>query len=327
MIEVSQKVEDLSCFLEEFGEVEIEATKYDDLVKNTDNANSFVETEDTTDRITFKDFDGQIGTDVEFGTGLDEAGINFDSQMIFEEVNDVTSENELALTTTTEASPSNGFDQACLKASNALDSANATLAKVGTKIKIATNRALSTINSKKNLYNFQKGNLIISGDFVFLQFKNQLMLLKYKGNNSEVIVPDEVGGLPVTLIYDTAFRKGRFVITSKLKNFIGAMKSDDIALFTIDSLRYAIQGIHKIQLPVHLKYLPNYLFSHCTSLQAVEIPGEVTNIAPNAFKKCNVKHLAFSNYCTKNMMYVYLPDSVEIYIHNDVLESYKGVLI
>lgn len=319
---VAENIKDLSCFLEEFGKADIQSVNYENHAATIKSSES--EVVDDATKITFKDFDGNIGNDVKEGTGLDKVTLEQYEQ---ENVRQSLAPEETTPVVVTEEQLSNGFDQACLRASNVMDKANSTISKVGTRIKIATNRALSTINSTKNLHNFQKGNLVIAGDFVFLQFKNQLMLLKYKGNDSEVIVPDEVGGLPVTLICDTAFKKGRFVAISKLKNFIGAMKSDDVSLFTIDSLRYAVQGIHKIQLPVHLRYLPNYVFSHCTSLKAIEIPAEVVNIAPNAFKRCKIEHLALSNVCTKNMIYVYLPDKLDIYIHNKVLDSYEGVLL
>lgn len=223
----------------------------------------------------------------------------------------------------TEEQQLSSFDRMCMQATEIGEHTDS----LKRKCKKALNRVLSNLNASKNLKYFQKGSMVICGDFKFLVRDKNVMLLKYTGNDSFVVVPDTVGGLPVTLIHETAFNKGRFVATTKLKNFVYTVRSDNVSLYTLEGMHYAIQGVQRLQLPKYLQMIPNYLFKHLTALTTIEIPDAVTNIAPNAFRKCNIERLIFSNPCVKNMQYVGLPENAEIFVKTDNARTYKGVLL
>ena len=220
-----------------------------------------------------------------------------------------------------------GFDKVCVGAAEFTDKASSVASSAKVSLGIVANKCLSTFTINKNLHVFQKGKMVIYNDFVFLMRDNQLLLLKYRGHDSQVIIPDSVGGIPVTFIHDTAFKRGKFSATVKLKNIVHALRKDEASIFTIDSIINAAKGITKIQLPIGLKFIPNHVLKYCKGVTALEIPEAVTSIAPNAFKGSNLENLAFSGPCAKNLKYVAIDNKVTIYLKKTYLETYEGVLL
>ena len=249
--------------------------------------------------------------------------IDFENEIM---VSNSATEDIEEQTTTVTKDDFSGFDRVCVGASEFTDKFSEISSTAGVSLGILANKCLSTFTSNKNLHVFQKGKMVVYNDFVFLMRDNQLLLLKYRGHESQVIIPDSVGGIPVTFIHDTAFKRGKFSTTVKLKNIMHALKKDEASIFTIDSLINAAKGITKIQLPINLRFVPSNLLKYCKNVQALEIPASVTSIAPNAFKGSNLQHLAFSGPCVKNMKYVALATDVTIYIKKDFIETYEGVL-
>lgn len=287
--------EKFTDFLQEFGDVNLSAVHAESIPENDGNTNPIEDLET----------------------------IDFDNSPVITNQEQVQEQQDATVT----SKDFQGFNKVCVEAANFTDKATETLTKTKVSLGIFANKCLSTFNTNKNLHVFQKGKMVIYQDFVFLMRDNQLLLLKYRGNDTQVIIPDSVGGLPVTYVHDSAFKRGKFSVTVKIKNIIKALRKDEASAFTIDSILNAAKGINKIQLPIELRFLPNNFLKYCKAVQALEIPPSVKSIAPNAFKGSNLKHLAFSGPCTKNLKYVSIKDGVTIYVKKDFLETYKGVFL
>ena len=94
-----------------------------------------------------------------------------------------------------------------------------------------------------------------SSDFEYSTKDGEITILAYVGSEKVVSVPDEIGGCPVTHIYDTAFE-------NNLK-------------------------VEKVILPQSLESIGWFAFRGCIALSEVEVPASVSKIEYGAFDNCS----------------------------------------
>ena len=92
-------------------------------------------------------------------------------------------------------------------------------------------------------------------DFEYTTKDGKIMIVAYVGSEKVVSVPSEIGGCPVTHIYDTAFE-------NNLK-------------------------VEKVILPQSLESIGWFAFRGCIALSEVEIPASVSKIEYGAFDNCS----------------------------------------
>lgn len=184
--------------------------------------------------------------------------------------------------------------------------------------------AASTISNYQTwriLQNFEKGSLVETDDFDFLLWKNELMVYKYKGISSEVIIPDYVGNVPVTAIYK-GFLSKSIINNHKLRG-IGRYFSDHVSELSLDNLKSCLQGVHTVQLPICLKMIPDHAFTGCSNLLFIEIPESVKVVAPNAFKNSRIFQIFFSGTMPANFKYLNLENGTILYCREKYLQSFS----
>ena len=158
---------------------------------------------------------------------------------------------------------------------------------------------------------FEKGSLVETTDFDFLLWKNQLMVYKYKGVDSDVVIPDYVGNVPVTSVYK-GFLSKSIVNNHKLRG-IGRYFSDHVDELSLDNLKSCAKGVRSVQLPVCLQAIPEYAFTGCSNLLFIEIPASVKIVAPNAFKNSKIFQIFFSGAAPENDHYLKLSKGSTLY--------------
>ena len=94
-------------------------------------------------------------------------------------------------------------------------------------------------------------------DFEYTTKDGKIMIVSYVGSEKVVSVPSEIGGCPVTHIYDAAFENN--------------------------------SKVEKVILPQSLESIGWFAFRGCIALSEVEIPTSVSNIEYGAFDNCNAK--------------------------------------
>ena len=95
--------------------------------------------------------------------------------------------------------------------------------------------------------------IVLKQDFELTVSGEEIIITKYVGNGTEVVVPTEINGLPVREIAD------------------GAFKNSDISSVT---------------LPSTLRKIGWFAFEGCTQLESVYIHPSVTSIGHGAFNSC-----------------------------------------
>ena len=96
-----------------------------------------------------------------------------------------------------------------------------------------------------------------SSDFEYTTKDGKIMIVAYVGSEKIVSIPSEIGGCPVTHIYDAAFE-------NNLK-------------------------VEKVIFPQTLESIGWFAFRGCIALSEVEIPTSVSKIEYGAFDNCNAK--------------------------------------
>ena len=111
----------------------------------------------------------------------------------------------------------------------------------------------------------------------------------YTGNSTNLIIPAEINGIPVTSIGDHAFSYCHDLASIDLPDSITSI--GEYAFLRCSSLM-------SISIPKGVTIIDNYTFSGCSSLNTISIPSGVTSIYGYAFEDCS------------SLSYVFIPDSV-----------------
>ena len=133
-------------------------------------------------------------------------------------------------------------------------------------------------------------SLIIYSNSVPVEAKNSDfiiedgMLIKYKGSDTEVIIPDTVNYIEYEAFCGN--EKVKKIIIPDTVTYIGASAFE------------ACSSLESVILPEGLTKITNGLFSYCSRLNTVVIPETVVEISSNAFLEC------------KSLTMITIPESV-----------------
>ena len=110
----------------------------------------------------------------------------------------------------------------------------------------------------------------------------------YEGDESEVVIPEKVGGKPVTVLYDRLFSGHPEITSVKIPDCV-----TDIGSFVFDGCI----NLKRIDLPASLVYMWDAAFARC-GVEEIELPENVVSIVPFTFKDCkNLRRFI----CNKNL--------------------------
>ncbi len=105
----------------------------------------------------------------------------------------------------------------------------------------------------------------------------EIIITKYIGSDTQIVVPDTIEGLPVATIGESAFY-GLVRLTSiTFPDSITTM--NDFALGACD-------GLTSVTLPKNLINIGDSVLANCTALENVTIPDTVTTISNSMFANC-----------------------------------------
>lgn len=129
----------------------------------------------------------------------------------------------------------------------------------------------------------------IYGDFQITKFDDHVEISKYTGDASNVTIPSEIDGLPVTSIGDEAF-----ISCYSIESIIIPDSVTSICTEAFSNCRY----LTSITIPDSVTNIDSFAFVSCTKLESIIIPDSVTSIGHGTFYNCH------------NLISVTIPDSV-----------------
>lgn len=100
----------------------------------------------------------------------------------------------------------------------------------------------------------------------------------YTGSATELVIPSEIDGYPVTSIGNHAFENCSFLIGVTIPE--GVKNIDELAFNHCTSLE-------KIDIPATVTSIEGFAFANCTKLTQIDFPDSLTYIGEYAFHKCS----------------------------------------
>ena len=114
-------------------------------------------------------------------------------------------------------------------------------------------------------------------DFVYEEEENGITIIKYRGEDKEVVIPDKINGTKVTAIGDRAF--------SGCENLTDITLPESVT--SIGGFAFSRTGLTSITIPKNVRSIGNGAFYGCNSLKSITIPKGVSCIDYNTFMSCS----------------------------------------
>ena len=144
------------------------------------------------------------------------------------------------------------------------------------------------------------GTAAAGEDFSYSVSDGHATLSRYKGKDTEVVVPDTLGGAPVTEIGESAFINNatitRVTLPDSVTKISGNAFANCSALTTVElsdnvtsiggSAFAECWELRGFALPASLESLSYYTFGNCRSLDRLDFPATLTDAGSIAFSGC-----------------------------------------
>lgn len=158
----------------------------------------------------------------------------------------------------------------------------------------------------------RKGQEYTVGDYKIKVFDatRDAAIVDYNGSDTEVVVPAELDGYPVTAIGEMAFYYSSYSDEKLLKKVtlpdsVTAIEESafrgqtELKEFKIpsgvtclgESVFYECESLTSLAIPEGITVIPANLCYRCTALRSVNLPSGVTNIGEYAFASCSLKSI------------------------------------
>lgn len=115
--------------------------------------------------------------------------------------------------------------------------------------------------------------------FDYKVYENKIIIEKYTGDETNVVVPEFIDGMAVSEISEKAFADNKYIKSVEIPNGIDEIK---------DGLFTGCSDLERVALPDTVKRIGIYAFAYCDSLTDVNIPSTVKEIGYCAFRGCTV---------------------------------------
>lgn len=147
------------------------------------------------------------------------------------------------------------------------------------------------------------GHLVISEGLEYTVLDDGTYEVSGIGTCSDqyIVIPSEVGGIPVTSIGDYAFYGGLSFTSIKIPNsvtsigdyaFVNCLYITSIeipdSVTSIGDYAFAGAGLRNIEISDSVTNIGDYAFESCPDLRNVEIPNSVTSISRGMFSSCTL---------------------------------------
>ena len=124
---------------------------------------------------------------------------------------------------------------------------------------------------------FAEGEELISGNFKYTVADDSATVVKYFGLDSELEIPAEFDGVPVTAIGDLAFAACSSLESVTIPSGVKSIGNDAF---------YRCALLKSVSIPAGVTFVGEHSFDTCTSLSDISLPGSVTLIGEYAFAGC-----------------------------------------
>ncbi|MEY8334186.1 leucine-rich repeat protein [Lachnospiraceae bacterium 47-T17] len=168
---------------------------------------------------------------------------------------------------------------------------------------------------------FENGDLVRAADFEFLRNGNDLMLYRYNGISTRLVVPSHVANLPVRYIHsDFVYRN--YFSNYKSRGKKNIYSAENIATASRELKKALRDGIEEIVLPNTLRSIPGKCFLGCAKMHSIVVPESVVYLAANAFNLSEIKDIYFNGPCPSGITLYSLKGCV-IHVREEYLDTFR----
>lgn len=128
-------------------------------------------------------------------------------------------------------------------------------------------------------------------EYTYQLYEDYVEITKYLGNKSDLVVPDELDGKPITHIGESAFSDAEKLVRIDIPDSVTSIG---------DNAFNGNEELVDVAMPADLTSLGMGAFDGCTNLARIEIPDGVTTIEDNTFNECeSLMTVTGAKYVTK----------------------------
>ena len=127
----------------------------------------------------------------------------------------------------------------------------------------------------------QKANPATDFEYDLNQAGDGVIIQKYKGTATEVVIPAEIEDFPVVGVGVEAFSE---------TNIVSVVFPDSIR-WTGYSCFEDCESLQKVILSKNLQYINRYLFKDCTALKTIILPNSIEAIYQQSFQNCGLESI------------------------------------
>ena len=167
---------------------------------------------------------------------------------------------------------------------------------------------------------------VTSGDFEYMvMYGNQVSIIKYLGDEEDVVIPSEIDGMKVTTLRGGTAHKEYYVEVHGIFEDSPNVKSvtiPDTVTRIEDSAFIKSSGLASIKIPVSVTYIGYGAFAFCDSLTEIEVDENNENYS--SVDGVLMKEIRLWQYPTGRHGNYVVPDSVKV-IENRSFSGCKGM--
>ncbi|MCM3174086.1 leucine-rich repeat protein [Paenibacillus sp. MER 99-2] len=131
---------------------------------------------------------------------------------------------------------------------------------------------------------FNKANADMPSEFTYTESNSMATITGYTGSSSDIIIPDEIDGYPVTAIGNEAFRSKRLTSVTIPEGVL-----------SIGSSAFHSNNLTSVTIPNSITSISDRVFASNNIVDLV-IPDSVTSIGDYAFSSNNLSNVTLSNH-------------------------------
>ena len=143
---------------------------------------------------------------------------------------------------------------------------------------VTTSAYETPVNESTAQTQVQESKDSVYGDFEYSISDGKVTITKYTGNDTEVTIPSEIEGLPVTGIGERSFAEYSSLMSVEIP--------DSVTDIGTEAFSYCI-NLENVTIPNSVTHIGVSAFAGCQRIESITVPNSVKDIDASSFAGCS----------------------------------------